>query len=64
MEKLVGEHIQVALSGVLVLNMAQMKQFRDETVGDEGNMLRALCKMVTRENMMLIDPIRMLTNHT
>jgi len=40
-----------------------MKKFtwsnlRAEILRHEGNMLRDLCKMVTRGNMMLIDPIR------
>lgn len=39
-----------------------MKQFRAKTLGDEGNMLRYMCKMVTRGNKILIDPTGRLTD--
>jgi len=61
MKQPIGEHTPVILQGVLVLKLTRMKQFRAKTLGDEGNVLRNLCKMVTRGNRMLIDPIRRLT---
>ena len=56
-----NERTLVGLEGALVLKLAKMKQFRVESLGDEWNMLRDLCKMVTRGNRMLIDLIRRLT---
>ena len=62
MEQPVGDRTQVGIHRALVLKLAQMMQFRDEILGDEGNMLRDLCKMVKRGNRMFIDPIRRITD--
>lgn len=62
MEQPTGERTPISLQGALVLKMVQMMQFRDEIRGDEGNMLRDLCKMVKMGNRMLIDPMRRLTD--
>jgi len=62
MEQSIGELTPVGIYGALVLKLAYMMQFRAEILGDEGNMLRDLCKMVTRGNMILIDPITRLTD--
>lgn len=58
MEQPAGEHIPVSLQGALVLKLGQMKQSRAQTLGNERYMHRYLCKMMTRGNKMLIDPIR------
>jgi len=48
LEKHVGDHTPVGIQGALVLKLAQMMQFWVEILRDEGNMLTALCKMVTK----------------
>ena len=62
MQQPVGDHTLVRIHGALVLKLAQMMHLRAKIMGDEGNMFRALCKMVTRGNRRLIDPIRRLTD--
>ena len=62
MEQPASERTPTGLQGALLLKLAQMMQFRLEILGNERYMLRDLCNMVTMGNMMLIDPIRRLTD--